>query len=440
MPAELPNNAATNGWYNVLPEPAAARQVSGTIRVPYAVLGAGVTGLSAARQLATHLPDEEIVLIEAERVGFGTSGRNSGFVLGNHFHGGDVPFEDPELVAAQARLSSGGLNLLRELVKDHGIECGWHDWGKLHVSAGTEGDASLNGLVQGYETLGIQAEALDADKVAAVTGSTFYTAGLKVEGTGLMNPAAMCRGLGETLPANVTLYENTPVHRLERGQPSRLITENGEVIADQLILCTNVFSPALGFSKSDMVPVVAYASLTRPMTVLEQAEIGGDKAGFGLLPAAHGGSTVRRTPDGRILMRNSFGYGPGDTSNPDMLARAQANHIESIKKRWPQLQDFEMGLEIEHTWGGVLGITRNTGHVFGEIQKGIWGSIGCNGANVARGTMSGALIADMIVGDTSDLLTDQQSVPRPSWLPPDPLRKLVARQRIKRMDKASAER
>ena len=99
-----------------------------------------------------------------------------------------------------------------------------------------------------------------------------------------------------------------------------------------------------------------------------------------------------------------------------------------------------MGLEIEHTWGGAVGVTRNTGHVFGQLEKGIWGSIGCNGANVARGTMSGALIADMIVGNTSDLLSDQQSVPRPKWLPPDPFRKIVARQRMKKMDKASAER
>ena len=436
---QLPNNAATNGWYNVLPNPAPVRQLSGTIRVPYVVLGAGVTGLSAARQLATHLPEEQIVLIEAERVGFGTSGRNSGFVLDSFFHG-DEPLKNPELSGAHMRLCTGGLEILRNLVKENGIECGWHDWGKLHVSAGSEGDADLKGFIEGYETLGIQAQELDADEVAAVTGSTFYTAGLKVEGTGLMNPAAMCRGLGETLPPNVALYENTPVHRLERGQPSRLITEHGEVIADQVIMCTNVFSPALGFSKSDMVPVVAYASLTRPMTGLEQTEIGGDRNGFGLLPAAYGGSTVRRTPDGRILMRNSFGYGPGDTSNSEMLARARANHIESINKRWPKLQDFEMGLEIEHTWGGLLGVTRNSGHVFGQIQKGIWGSIGCNGANVARGTMSGALIADMIVGSSSDLLSDQQSVPRPKWLPPDPLRKFVAHHRMRKIDKASAER
>jgi len=437
---QLPSNAPNNGWYNVLSDPAPARQVSGTVRAPWVVLGGGLTGLSAARQLATHVPNEEIVLIEAERVGFGTSGRNSGFALDNFFQGDEVPFVDPELAKSQMRLCTGGLNLLRKLVKENDIECGWHDWGKLHVSAGPDGAMGLEGLKKGYEMLDKEIQELNHDEVEAVTGSKFYTAGLKSKGTALMNPAALCRGLGDTLPPNVTLYENTPVHRLERGQQKRLLTTNGEVVTDQLILCTNVFSPALGFAKSDMVPIVAFASLTRPMTALEQVEISGDSNGFGLLPTTHGGSTVRRTPDSRILVRNTWGYGLKDVSHPALLARAQANHIDSIKKRWPKFQDFEMGLEIEHTWGGVLGVTRNNGHVFGQIENGIWGSIGCNAANVARGTMSGALLADMIVGKTSDLLTDQQKIPRPKWMPPGPVRKLAALYRIRNMDKSIAER
>ncbi|GIT19741.1 MAG: hypothetical protein CM1200mP39_25470 [Dehalococcoidia bacterium] len=94
-------------------------------------------------------------------------------------------------------------------------------------------------------------------------------------------------------------------------------------------------------------------------------------------------------------------WAPGDTSNTDMFGAPGAGEsIESIKKRWPKLQDFEMGLGIEHTWGGVLGVTRNTGHVFGQPRKRDLGLDWCNGANVGPpGTMSGALIADMIVGN-----------------------------------------
>ena len=75
----------------------AASIVEGNKKKRVIILGAGVTGLSAARQLATHLPEEQIVLIEAERVGFGTSGRNSGFVLNSFFHG-DEPLKNPELL------------------------------------------------------------------------------------------------------------------------------------------------------------------------------------------------------------------------------------------------------------------------------------------------------------------------------------------------------
>ena len=433
---QLPANAPTNGWYNVLPEMPAAKKVRGTIRVPWAVVGAGLTGLSAARQLATHLPEQPIALIEAERIGFGTSGRNAGFVLDLLFRLNGNSFDDTALERRHMRLCTGGLGTLKKLVQENQIDCQWHEWGKLHVSAGAVGDAALKGQQRGNDALCVPYETLDRDEIEAITGSRFYRWGVKTQGTALVNPSAMCRGLGRTLPANVTVYEESPVHRLEKGTPARLLTEEGEVVADQVILCTNVFSPTLGVAKADMVAVVAYASLTRRMSDAECEQIGGDSRGFGLLPGAWGGSTVRRTQDGRILMRNTAGYGPGATADPAKLAQVRANHYESIAKRWPGLR----GVEIEHTWGGVLGITRNHGHVFGSIGSGLWASIACNGASVARGTMAGALLADHIVGNTSDLLTDQMSLPRPSWLPPEPIRGLIGRHRIRRHLRDISER
>ncbi|GIT19742.1 MAG: hypothetical protein CM1200mP39_25480 [Dehalococcoidia bacterium] len=151
-------------------------------------------------------------------MGFGTSGRNSGFALDSFFHGMG-PLNNPELSAAHARLCTGGLNILRKLVKENEIECGWHDWGNCMCPAGAEGDRALRDLSGGYKSLGFPGpKELKLRKGPAVTGSTFYTAGLKVEATGLMNPAAMCRDWVRP-PSNVILYENTPVHRRETGQP-----------------------------------------------------------------------------------------------------------------------------------------------------------------------------------------------------------------------------
>ena len=433
---QLPANASTNGWYNILPAQPPANRVSGTVRVPWAVVGAGLTGLAAARQLATHLPEQNIALIEAERIGFGTSGRNAGFVLDLLFRLDGKSFDDVALAKRHMRLCSGGLRCLEKLVAENQIECQWHDWGKLHVSAGPAGDLALDGQRLGNDALGVEHQTLDRDEIEAITGSRFYHRGIKTEGTALVNPSAMCRGLARTLPANVDVYEESPVVRFDPGTPARLHTADGEVVADQVVLCTNVFSPTIGVAKADMVPVVAYASLTRQLTDDECQHIGGSRGAFGLLPGAFGGSTVRRTKDNRILMRNTAGYGPGATANTDKLKAARANHAESIKKRWPALA----GVQIEHTWGGALGITRNSGHLFGSIGNGVWASVACNGASVARGTMAGVLLADHIVGNTSALLSDQLSLPCPSWLPPEPIRGLIGRYRINRHLRDVSER
>ncbi len=431
-----PAHAATNGWYNILPAPSGARQVEGVLRVSWAVVGAGFTGLAAARALAGHLPDQKIALIEAERVGFGTSGRNSGFVLDSHFMPHRLPFPDPDLARAATRLCTGGRDTLKDLVRQHAIACHWHDWGKLWVAATPAGEEGLLRQVQGNDALGIRHEFLDRDAVAAIAGTRFYSAGLKVEGTALVNPAALCRGLADTLPANVALHEESPVLNHRKGRPHRLVTPAGEVVADGVLLCTNVYSPSLGVARQAMAPLVLYASVTRPMTSREAEAAGGDHRGFGLLPAARGGSTIQRTPEGRLVVRNTLSYGPAAASQPDRLKSARLNHVDSIRKRWPAIAD----IEIEHTWGGCVGITRNEGHIFGAIGDGLWASIGCNGAGISRGTMAGTLLADLVVGRDSALLRDQQRIPAPGWMPPEPLRGLISRSHVREHAADRAER
>ncbi len=431
-----PAHAATNGWYNILPAPPRAQRVKGTVRVPWVVVGAGFTGLAAARTLAGHLPDQTIALVEAERVGFGTSGRNSGFVLESHFMPHRLPFPDPERAMAATRLCTGGRDILKSLVRRHRIACHWHDWGKLWVAGSRAGEEGILRQRQGNDALGIRHEVLGRNDVEALTGTRFYSAGLKVEGTALVNPAALCRGLADTLPANVALHEESPVLDHQAGRPHRLATPEGEVVADGVILCTNVYSPSLGVARRAMAPLVLYASLTRPMTPDEAEAAGGDRHGFGLVPAARGGSTIQRTPDGRLLVRNTLAYGPAAASQPTRLESARFCHADSIRKRWPAIAD----IDIEHTWGGCVGITRNDGHLFGAIGDGLWASIGCNGAGISRGTMAGVLLADLVVGRDSELLRDQQRIPAPGWMPPEPLRGLISRSHLRQHAADIAER
>ena len=93
MATPLPHDDATCGWYRALPEPAPARRISGDTHADWVVLGAGFTGLAAARRLAELRPDDRILLIDAQRVGYGPAGRNAGFILETPHYTEEWPLE-----------------------------------------------------------------------------------------------------------------------------------------------------------------------------------------------------------------------------------------------------------------------------------------------------------------------------------------------------------
>ncbi len=102
---KLPDDGVRNGWYETLPPPPEARSVRGTVRCDWAVIGAGICGLAVARRLAELRPDDSVTVIEAMRVGNGTSGRNAGFMLSRH---SPDRIKDFEVLRRNDRLSSAG--------------------------------------------------------------------------------------------------------------------------------------------------------------------------------------------------------------------------------------------------------------------------------------------------------------------------------------------
>ena len=160
-----------------------------------------------------------------------------------------------------------------------------------------------------------------------------------------------------------------------------------------------------------------------------------DTVEFGLLPASHNGSTVRLTRDRRILMRNSFDYAQGKRIHAEALAEARANHRQAIQRRWPSLAE----IELEHTWGGIIAYTRNQGALFGRIADGVHGVVGADAGPVARGSITGKLLADLIVGADSALLRTQQSLGKAGLLPPEPLLGFVVRRRLEAIRREGAD-
>jgi glycine/D-amino acid oxidase-like deaminating enzyme len=268
----FPSDDADCGWVAGLPEPPPARRIRGRERADWVVLGAGITGLAAARRLAEQLPDARILLVEAQRVGFGASGRNSGFLTEiGHYEKGVGSDERRRRV----NVARAGIGALREWVRTHDIACDWSEKGRLHGAAGDAGLRALERFLRQLDDLGEPYEELDAGKLEAITGTSHYRAGARLPGSALVQPAALVRGLAGALPPNVVLFEQSPVHAVRPGGTLRLECEEGSIEAPRLLLATNAFTPALGFLRRRMFPMFVFASLTRVLTEPEQRALGG---------------------------------------------------------------------------------------------------------------------------------------------------------------------
>lgn len=429
-PRKLPYDGVKNGWYATLPDPAPARVLSGDLNADWAVLGGGVCGLSFARRLAELRPDDSIIVIEGMRVGYGTSGRNAGFMLSHHSHGG---IKNLDAAKNSDRLFGTGRNYLRDIVEQHQIRCSWSDWGQIYVSASTPGESHLDDVASGFDTLGIGNESIDQDQLEEITGTRFYNRGVRVDGGSLVQPAAMMRGLGETLPPNVTLFEDSPVTEIRSDGGFTLVTSGGTVRAPKLTVATNLFAEEMGFKRHRVVPIASFGSLTRPLTDDEKKKVG--SAGeFGLLPASPNGSTVRLTQDGRILMRNTLWYARSKRFEDDLIAKMESRHRQSIAERWPGLGD----VEFDGTWGGIMAFTRNEGTVWGEIADNLYILMTTDTAPMTRGTALGKLLAEDLSGVDSEELRIVKKMPQAAFLPPDPILNFVVQRRIRGIERDEA--
>lgn len=412
----LPADDAACGWYHTSAPRRARPGHTGESKARWAVIGAGFTGLAAARQLALNFPDDEVVLIEAQEVGFGTSGRNAGFAIDlPHDIGAEDYIGDIASARTTLELNLLGQSILREQVEQHGIDCHLRASGKYQAAVEDRGVAVLNAYRRGLDKLGQAYEMIEGEDLPNHIGTHFYRKALYTPGTLLLQPAALVKGLADSLPGNVTLYENTAISQVEYGDKTILAHARGRIVADKVILANNGFGMRFGFLQLTMLPVFLYASLTRPLTEAEQGALGGQPF-WGVIPADPFGSTVRRTHDNRILIRNGFSFNPDGRPDAQRLEQVVKYHRRSFERRFPMLP----GVDFEYTWSGSLALSRNHEGFFGQLAPNVYGALCCNGLGVTRGTVTGTLLADWLAGKSSDLTESLLASPGPSRLPPQP--------------------
>lgn len=412
----LPSDDRMCGWYHTSRQRQPRPSHSGESGARWAVVGAGFTGLAAARQLALNFPDDEIILVDAQEVGFGTSGRNAGFAIDlPHDIGADDYIGDIPTARTTLKLNVLGQTILRRLVAEHGIDCAMSASGKYQAAVEARGIAVLDAYCRGLDKLGQPYEMIEGKHLPDHIGTSFYRKALFTPGTVLIQPSALVKGLADCLPPNVTLYEHTPITDVEYGDKIVLAHRNGRITVDKLVLANNAFGMRFGFLQHTMLPVFLYASLTRPLTGAEQAQLGG-KPFWGVIPADPFGSTLRRTHDNRILVRNSFSFNPDGRPREKYLPRFADRHRLSFERRFPMLPD----VGFEYTWSGSLALSQNHKGFFGQLAPNVYGALCCNGLGITRGTVTGTLLADWLTGKRSDLIDFLLETSGPNRTPPQP--------------------
>lgn len=419
MRQPFPDYRQSCGWQALLirrcPEPALRDHVDCDL----AVVGAGYTGLAAARSWAEARPDDRVVVLESSVVGEGSPGRNSGFLLEIAL----ADDADPSAVQRMKRcnaLLGDTVKQLRALVRRHRIPCRLARTGTYRGAATARGVRYLERYRAFLEAAGLPYQRLGVDALEARIGTRYYRYGLYSPDCSLVQPAALIRGLADHLPGNVTLHEETPALLVERHGAGWLVeTPGGCVRARQLVLANNAFArdlagPLRGRLAPRLTVMYTYAALTEPLSEAARAALGGERA-WGLLPAHRLGTTLRRTADHRLLVRSFYGY-EAEEDNGAVAERLRA----CLARRFPNLDPAQT--PFAHVWGGATGLTYNGAPVWGELAPGLWVSAGCNGGGVVKGTLFGNLLAQKALGrDVPDVEALFGSASR---MPPEPLRRL----------------
>ncbi len=403
------------GWINSLPIRTNIKQLNNNLICDYLIVGAGYTGLSAARQLANNLKSSKIVLIDSQLAGEGSSARNSGYLVDTTLNDGFASSSDIENYKKKIKIYQEGISSVERFVKEYQVDCEWNSCGKYFASSQISDEKLAIKFSNLLSSLKFDNKILYKHNLQEKLGTSFYNVGVYTSGGILLNPGKLIRAMVDTLPENVELFENTHLEKWEiNSDKINCIFKNYTISTKKIIFCTNGFLKSLNVQKNYSFPLTLTASLTRPLSNSEYENIGRPKE-WGVLPIRPMGATIRMTKDKRILIRNTAELSNPNNFPSDRLETRKKIHEKGIKKRFPSLPNNI----IESTWSGVVCRSRNGSQIFKKINDNIFVA-GCyNGSGIGSGTFFGEQIALMASNQDSDKISIIENRVKPTKLPTD---------------------
>ena len=364
--------------------------LTGRLSANVCVIGGGLAGLSTALGLAER-GVTDVVVLEAQQVGFGASGRNGGFVFGGYSL--DCADLLKTLGAARARelytLTTDAVDLMRKRIASYRIDCEATDAGVI-LANWFDDPARLDTqrrLMR--DSFGVDWEPVTAQQLAAQLKTRRYHGGLFERNAFHFHPLKYVLGVADAAAqAGVTIHEHSPVVRLQREGAGFLVqTPQATLEARHVVMAGGGYARHV-YARVEraVLPIATYVMATEPLGTRLHDAINTHAAVYDTRFAF---DYYRPLPDTRILWGGRISV---RERAPEAIARLLRRDLLKV---YPQLHD----VRIDYAWGGLMSYARHKMPQIGRSADGVWYAVGFGGHGMAPTTVSGELLAAAIAGE-----------------------------------------
>ena len=384
-------------------------QLEGATSADICVVGAGFTGISTALTLAER--GYSVAMVEANRVGWGASGRNGGQMINGMSAIDKFAKKHGDSIAGILQnLRWRGNDIIRERVEKYGIDCDLKD-GYLEVATKPSQLAYLDEYAADREAhpSGFDYEVWDREKAADMLGTDAYHGGFVCYRDGHLHPLNLC--IGEARAAcdlGVQIYEQSPVTGIVHGKRPRVVTADGHVDADAVVIAGNAYSRLEPKHLSNLVfPAGSFIIATEPLSDRVAESI--NRKDVAVCDLNEIVDYYRLSADRRLLYGGACNYSGRDPKS------IKSYILPRMLKVYPQLRD----VKIEYEWGGKIGIVLRRIPTVGRINGNVYYCQGYSGHGVSPSHVMGEVIADAVAGtmERFDLFADVKHfrIPGTRW-------------------------
>jgi len=359
----------------------------GDAKADVCVIGAGFTGVSTALHLAER--GYKVHIVEANRVGWGATGRNGGQIIGGY--SGERTMsrrygKDAEDLLWEMHWA--GNDIIRDRVDKYAIQCDLK-WGFMDVAIKAR---HLRNLEQAQLKLTQkkfphESRLLDAAETADLIGTSEYIGALLNMGNGHVHPLNLCIGearAAESLGA--TIYEQSPVTAIEYGDKAKVVTGQGSVTADAVILAGNAYHDVVRKLRGYVFPVQSFIIATEPLSEELVRQI--NREDLAVCDPNFILEYFRLSGDKRLL----FGGRIRHFGDDEEFIRSRLR--KKMLRVYPQLK----GLRIDYAWTGRIGVTVNRVEQLGRLSPNVFFCQGYSGHGVNMTHLTGQIMADAVGG------------------------------------------